>query len=137
MWEYLVELFEKPAIMLTTLEQIILLAIIVVGLIIVFAIICGIIALAETIQERKERKEWLGTIKERLEALGQENKDLKEIIEIRKQMNINLIDFSTKLKQENEKLKKTLSIIRNKCYSLQLTEATDEEFNLIKEVLGE
>lgn len=58
MWEYLVELFEKPAIMLTTLEQIILLAIIVVGLIIVFAIIIGIIALAETIQERKERKEW-------------------------------------------------------------------------------
>ena len=85
----------------------------------------------------RERKEWLGTIKERLEALGQENKDLKEIIEIRKQMNINLIDFSTKLKQENEKLKKALSIIRNKCYSLQLTEATDEEFNLIKEVLGE
>ena len=58
MWEYLVELFEKPTIMLTTLEQIILLAIIVIGLIIVFAIICGIIALAETIKERKERKEW-------------------------------------------------------------------------------
>lgn len=58
MWEYLVELFEKPAIMLTPLEQIIITAIIVVGLIIVFAIIFGIIALAETIQERKERKEW-------------------------------------------------------------------------------
>lgn len=58
MWEYLVELFEKPAIMLTPLEQIIVFAIIVVGLIIVFAIIFGIIALAETIQERKERKEW-------------------------------------------------------------------------------
>ena len=58
MWEYLVELFSKPAIMLTTLEQIILLAIIVVSLIIVFAIIFGIIALAETIQERKGRKEW-------------------------------------------------------------------------------
>ena len=58
MWEYLVELFEKPAIMLTTLEQIILLAIIVIGLIIVFAIICGIIALAETIKERKEGKAW-------------------------------------------------------------------------------
>ena len=58
MWEYIVELFSKPAIMLTTLEQIILLAIIVIGLIIVFAIICGIIALAETIKERKEGKEW-------------------------------------------------------------------------------
>ena len=58
MWEYLVELFSKPAIMLTPLEQIIVFAIIVVGLIIVFAIIIGIIALAETIQERKERKEW-------------------------------------------------------------------------------
>lgn len=58
MWEYLVELFSKPAIMLTPLEQIIVFAIIVVGLIIVFAIIFGIIALAETIQERKERKEW-------------------------------------------------------------------------------
>ena len=58
MWEYLVELFSKPAIMLTTLEQIIITAIIVVGLIIVFAIIFGIIALVETIQERKERKEW-------------------------------------------------------------------------------
>ena len=58
MWEYLVELFSKPAIMLTPLEQIIITAIIVVGLIIVFAIIFGIIALAETIQERKERKEW-------------------------------------------------------------------------------
>ena len=44
--------------MLTPLEQIIVFAIIVVGLIIVFAIICGIIALVETIQERKERKEW-------------------------------------------------------------------------------
>ena len=58
MWEYLVELFSKPAIMLTTLEQIIITAIIIVGLIIVFAIICGIIALVETIQERKERKEF-------------------------------------------------------------------------------
>ena len=58
MWEYLVELFSKPAIMLTTLEQIIITAIIIVGLIIVFAIIFGIIALAETIQEHKERKEW-------------------------------------------------------------------------------
>ena len=58
MWEYLVELFSKPAIMLTPLEQIIVFAIIVVGLIIVFAIIIGIIALVETIQERKERKEW-------------------------------------------------------------------------------
>ena len=58
MWEYIVELFEKPAIMLTTLEQIILLAIIVVGLILIFVILFVIIALAETIQERKERKEW-------------------------------------------------------------------------------
>ena len=58
MWEYLVELFSKPAIMLTPLEQIIITAIIVVGLIIVFAILFGIIALYETIQERKERKEW-------------------------------------------------------------------------------
>ena len=58
MWEYIVELFSKPAIMLTTLEQIIMYVIIIVGLIIVFAIIIGIIALAETIQERKERKEW-------------------------------------------------------------------------------
>lgn len=58
MWEYIVELFSKPAIMLTPLEQIIVFAIIVIGLIIVFAIICGIIALAETIQEHKERKEW-------------------------------------------------------------------------------
>lgn len=58
MWEYIVELFSKPAIMLTPLEQIIVFAIIVVGLIIVFAIIFGIIALAETIQERKGRKEW-------------------------------------------------------------------------------
>ena len=58
MWEYIVELFSKPAIMLTTLEQIIITAIIVIGLIIVFAILFGIIALVETIQERKERKEW-------------------------------------------------------------------------------
>ena len=58
MWEYLVELFSKPAIMLTPLEQIIITAIIVVALILIFAIICGIIALVETIQERKERKEW-------------------------------------------------------------------------------
>lgn len=58
MWEYIVELFEKPAIMLTPLEQIIITAIIVVGLIIVFAIIIGIFVLYETIQERKERKEW-------------------------------------------------------------------------------
>ena len=58
MWEYIVELFSKPAIMLTPMEQIIITAIIVIGLIIVFAIICGIIALAETIKERKERKEW-------------------------------------------------------------------------------
>ena len=58
MCEYLVELFSKPAIMLTPLEQIIITAIIVVGLIIVFAIIGGIIVLYETIQERKERKEW-------------------------------------------------------------------------------
>lgn len=58
MWEYIVELFSKPAIMLTPLEQIIITAIIVVGLIIVFAILFGIIALAETIQERKERKEF-------------------------------------------------------------------------------
>jgi hypothetical protein len=58
MWEYIVELFSKPAIMLTPLEQIIITAIIVVGLIIVFAILFGIIALVETIQERKERKEW-------------------------------------------------------------------------------
>ena len=58
MWEYLVELFSKPAIMLTPLEQIIVFAIIVVGLIIVFAIIIGIFVLYETIQERKERKEF-------------------------------------------------------------------------------
>ena len=58
MWEYLVELFEKPAISLSTFEQLIIFAIIVVGLIIVFAIIGGIIVLYETIQERKERKEW-------------------------------------------------------------------------------
>jgi hypothetical protein len=58
MWEYLIELFEKPAIMLTTLEQIIITAIIVVGLIIVFAIIIGGVAIYEAIQERKERKEW-------------------------------------------------------------------------------
>ena len=58
MWEYLVELFSKPAIMLTPLEQIIVFAIIVVGLIIVFAIIIGGVAIYETIQERKERKEW-------------------------------------------------------------------------------
>ena len=45
---------------------------------------------------------------ESLEVLKKENKELKETIEIRKQMNINLIDFSTKLKQENEKLKKAL-----------------------------
>jgi cell division protein FtsL len=58
MWEYLIELFEKPAIMLTTLEQIIITAIIVIGLILIFAILFGIIALVDTIQERKERKEW-------------------------------------------------------------------------------
>ena len=58
MWEYLVELFEKPAISLSTFEQLIIFAIVIVGVIIVFAIICGIIALAETIQERKERKEF-------------------------------------------------------------------------------
>lgn len=58
MWEYIVELFSKPAIMLTPLEQIIITAIIVVGLILIFAIIIGIIVLAETIKERKERKEW-------------------------------------------------------------------------------
>lgn len=58
MWEYLVELFEKPAIMLTTLEQIILLAIIVVGLILIFAILFGLVYIYETIQEHKERKEF-------------------------------------------------------------------------------
>jgi hypothetical protein len=58
MWKYLIELFEKPAIMLTPLEQIIITAIIVVGLIIVFALIIGGVAIYETIQERKERKEW-------------------------------------------------------------------------------
>jgi cell division protein FtsL len=58
MLEYIVELFEKPAIMLTTLEQIIITVIIVICLILIFAILFGIIALAETIQERKERKEW-------------------------------------------------------------------------------
>jgi hypothetical protein len=58
MWEYIVELFSKPAIMLTPMEQIIITAIIVIGLILIFAILFGIIALVETIQERKERKEW-------------------------------------------------------------------------------
>lgn len=58
MWEYIVELFEKPAIMLTTLEQIILLAIIVVGLIIVFALFGCVVYIYESIKERKERKEW-------------------------------------------------------------------------------
>ena len=65
----------------------------------------------EDLELRETDKKVIEIIKqdlERLEALGQENKDLKEIIEIRKQMNINLIDFSTKLKQENEKLKKAL-----------------------------
>lgn len=50
---------------------------------------------------------------ERLEALEKENKELKETIEIRKQMNINLIDFGTKLKQENEKLKKVVDWIKH------------------------
>lgn len=58
MWEYLVELFEKPAIMLTTLEQLIIFAIVIVGVIIVFALIIGGVAIYEAIQERKERKEF-------------------------------------------------------------------------------
>ena len=58
MWEYLVELFEKPAIMLTTFEQLIIFAIVIVGVIIVFALIIGGVAIYEAIQERKERKEF-------------------------------------------------------------------------------
>ena len=81
----------------------------------------------------RERKEWLGTIKEHLEALEKENKKWREIV------GCDLCEALGReiLLEENEKLKKALSIIRNKCYSLQLTEATDEEFNLIKEVLGD
>lgn len=58
MWEYIVELFSKPAIMLTPMEQIIITAILLILVILIFAIIFGIIALVETIQERKERKEF-------------------------------------------------------------------------------
>lgn len=105
----------------------------------------------------RERKEWLGTIKERLEMLEQENKELKETIEIRKQMNINLIDFGTKLKQENEKLKKAIEILKdffdfdiyagegkgyidccveNPTFDLY-NDTKFKEFELLKEVLGE
>lgn len=63
--------------------------------------------------EIKDYKQVLQDL-EHLEALEQENKELKETIEIRKQMNINLIDFGTKLKQKNEKLKKVIEIERNK-----------------------
>ena len=58
----------------------------------------------------RERKEWLNAIKERLGKLKKENKELKETIEIRKQMNINLINFGSKLQLENEKLKKALEL---------------------------
>lgn len=88
---------------------------------------------------------------ERLKVLEQENKDLKEIIEIRKQMNINLIDFGTKLKQENEKLKKVIKIIKRmdiflnqdedfKDGSIEICgylEVSEEVFELLKEVLGD
>ena len=91
----------------------------------------------------RERKEWLGTIKERLEALKKENKELKEIIEIRKQMNINLIDFSTKLKQENEKLKKAIEIFKTFIsvskevnFDTFITSYCDDDvFDLLKEVI--
>lgn len=99
----------------------------------------------------RERKEWLGTIKERLEVLEQENKELKEIIEIRRQMNINLIDFGTKLEQKIEKLKKVIKIIKRmdiffnqdedfKDGSIEICgylEVSEEVFELLKEVLGE
>lgn len=93
-------------------------------------------------------------LQQRLEALEKENKELKEIIEIRKQMNINLIDFSTKLKQENEKLKKAIEILKDyiavstrrnekfeyiPCiYSFGLNkDISQQEYELLKEVLGD
>ena len=75
MWEYLVELFSKPAIMLTTLEQIILLAIIIVGLIIVFALFGCVVYIYETIKERKEHIDNLQ------QAFNQLQNDLKELKE--------------------------------------------------------
>ena len=87
-------------------------------------------------------------LKKRLEVLEQENKELKETIEVRKQMNINLINFGTKLKQENEKLKKAIDILKEHLYvkeldidyilefnSLYSNHLTKQEYELLKEVL--
>ena len=74
---------------------------------------------------------------ERLEALENENQELKETIKIRKEMNINLIDFGTKLKQENEKLTKAIIDILEyvKC-ELDSIEIVDRIENILNEVLN-
>ena len=59
----------------------------------------------------RERKEWLGTIKERLEALEKENKKWREIV------GCDLCEALGReiLLEENEKLKKIIK--ENFCYS--------------------
>ena len=95
-----------------------------------------------------------GTIKqdlERLEVLEKEKKTREILLENKCLVECDKFFFQELLKgerniyykkyidlqQENEKFKKALNIIKNKCYSLQLSEATDEEYELLKEVLGE
>ena len=104
----------------------------------------------------RERKEWLGTIKERLEALEKENKEYFEIITKQAYLlNNKHIDrpFIEILQQENEKLKKAFQILtqrivikahRNFLFGGRYLDVanttmklTDEEYELLKEVLGE
>lgn len=94
----------------------------------------------------RERKEWLGTIKESLETL--ERNSNKVIMDSIKVINRNL-----ELQAENEKLKKAIEILKRRVISLKgikdcesaaeynrytsLGLITQQEYELLKEVLGE
>lgn len=92
----------------------------------------------------RERKEWLNTIKERLETLEKEKKEWKEysfLLELSKQHE----------ESKNEKLKKAIEIIK-KNYTVRLEKLepyyhivicgnirrlSQQEYDLLKEVLGD
>ena len=57
MIEYLKELFNKPVIMQTTIDQLVMCAIVFGGLALIFTIIGGCIVLYANIQKRKETKQ--------------------------------------------------------------------------------
>ena len=97
----------------------------------------------------RERKEWLGTIKERLEVLEKENKELKDQHEkdfeiISKQaylLNNQHIDkpIIELYKQENKKLKKAVTMLYlvAKLYDMEVYNNLDEkDKNLLEEVLS-